>query len=105
MSEEVETLLQNISNDRGVLGVVVADATGMPIYDTFGENERSKAVTLAINAAQLVRASATIVKNGGEEEKDLTSLRIRTGLYEMVVMTGPSYIVVVVQDPKAETHE
>lgn len=128
-SSTLEDHLDSLSTTEGVIGVVICDATGNPIRDTFPDVDRSVAVKYAQVAAQLARdaypvgylmsatAAAVASKEGTSPtspdseapqefgygakppSEPVVSLRVRSRTVEFFIKIHPKYSIIVVQDP------
>ncbi len=94
-AEAVNEKLDTLSTTAGVVGVVVCDANGIPIRDTFPDIDRSQALQYAQMANGLVQEAWEVVKDEG----GVASLRVRTKTYELLIRANERYRIVVVQDP------
>ena len=99
MAAKVEELVESVAFIKGVIGVVVCDAEGTPIRDTFPGVDRSQAIAHAQKAAELVQDAVAIAKLEGST---LDTLRIRTMGIEWLIKVSNEYLLVVVQDADAE---
>mmetsp|Transcript_2287 Transcript_2287/g.2984 ORF Transcript_2287/g.2984 Transcript_2287/m.2984 type:complete len:99 (-) Transcript_2287:264-560(-) len=94
MSSEVEETLRRIQSHKGVKGVLVVSAAGVPIRsDLDTEEETNKYAALL---SQLAMKASSVVRTLDETD-DLTFFRIRSKKHEIMVAPDPEYILIVIQ--------
>eukprot|EP00455_Lapot_gusevi_P046765 TRINITY_DN620_c0_g1_i3.p1 TRINITY_DN620_c0_g1~~TRINITY_DN620_c0_g1_i3.p1 ORF type:complete len:102 (+),score=21.55 TRINITY_DN620_c0_g1_i3:52-357(+) len=99
MASEVNETLDRIKNHKGVMGVIIANADGVPIRPSKGLDEE---VTQQYSAqlAQLAAKARSVVRDL-DPTNDLTFLRIRSKKHEIMVAPDKDYLLIVVQNPNA----
>lgn len=95
MSAEVEETLRRIQSHRGVKGVLIVSAAGVPIRSDL-EPEDTK--TYAALLSQLAKKASSVVRTLDETD-ELTFLRIRSKKHEIMIAPDPDYLLIVVQRP------
>ena len=96
MSDRVEAVIEALTYTKGVIGVVVCTAQGIPIRDSFPDFDRSQAIQYAEVASELVRGADELCQRDG----GMDSLRVRTSSTEILVKSNGEYLLVVVQQPQ-----
>ncbi|KAK9866869.1 hypothetical protein WJX84_003368 [Apatococcus fuscideae] len=101
----VEETFKRISSHKGILGIVVINADGIPIRTTL---ENNLTVQYAALASRLTAKARSAVKqlNKGDREDELATLRIRSKKHEIIINPafekGHEYQLIVVQNPSSE---
>mmetsp|Transcript_2257 Transcript_2257/g.6715 ORF Transcript_2257/g.6715 Transcript_2257/m.6715 type:complete len:98 (-) Transcript_2257:41-334(-) len=93
MSSEVEETLKRIQSHKGVKGVIITSAEGVPIRSNLDDEETN---THAALLSQLAMKAASVVRCLDETD-DLTFFRIRTKKHEIMIAPDPEYLLIVVQ--------
>jgi dynein light chain roadblock-type len=102
---QVEEMVKRLSDQRGVLGVVVADGAGVPVRSTMDPAAATTHAAMAARLAAAARAAAREVAPGD----DLRFVRLRCGGREIIV--APDFdkdngmSLTVVQNPNPEQPE
>jgi dynein light chain roadblock-type len=100
MSSEVEETLNRINSHKGVKGVLIMNAEGIPIRSNLSdedtENYSALVSQLAIKAHHVVRTL--------DEGDELAFLRVRSKKHEIMIAPDKEYILVVIQNPEAGSH-
>ena len=97
MSAIIEETFNKVNTHKGVEGIILCDAEGVPIKSTFNEDEKTYFYTTS--ASMFVKKCRNVVKDLIEE--DLTFIRIRTKLNEIMIGPENDFIFIVVQNPSA----
>ena len=97
MSGIIEETFNKVNTHKGIEGIILSDAEGVPIKSTFNEEEKTYYYTTS--ASMFVKKCRYVVKALIEEE--LTFIRIRTKLNEIMIAPENDYIFIVVQNPAA----
>lgn len=92
---EVEEIINRLSSNKGVKGVLVMNADGNPIRSNFSQEETEKYSSLVSQLS----FKATGVVRALDESDDLVFFRIRTKRHEILVAPEKDYVLLVVQDP------
>eukprot|EP00761_Pharyngomonas_kirbyi_P013607 gb/GECH01013636.1/.p1 GENE.gb/GECH01013636.1/~~gb/GECH01013636.1/.p1 ORF type:complete len:102 (+),score=14.38 gb/GECH01013636.1/:1-306(+) len=98
---EVDETIKRISSEKGVIGVVVVNSEGIPIRSTL---ENSLSVQYSALITQLAAKARSVVKEL-DNQNDLTFLRVRSKKHEIMVAPDKDYLLIVVQNPNAETQK
>ncbi len=94
-SQKVEETLNRINTHMGVLGVIIVNKLGVAIKSTMKQDE-------TINNGSLImqfmdKANATIKSLHNEE--DITFIKIRSAIYEIMIAPDKEFTMIVIQDP------
>lgn len=94
-SQKVEETLNRINTHMGVLGVIIVNKLGVAIKSTMKQDE-------TINNGSLImqfmdKANATIKSLHPEEE--ITFIKIRSAIYEIMIAPDREFTMIVIQDP------
>lgn len=92
---EVEETLKRIQSQKGVLGIIVVNAEGIPIKTTL---DNSTTVQYAALIHQLVLKARSTVRDM-DPQNDLTFLRLRSKKNEIMVAPDKEYFLIVIQNP------
>ena len=92
-----EETFNKVNTHKGIEGIILSDAEGVPIKSTFNEEEKTYFYTTS--ASMFVKKCRNVVKELIEE--DLTFIRIRTKLNEIMIAPENDFIFIVVQNPAA----
>ncbi|XP_060074192.1 dynein light chain roadblock-type 2-like isoform X1 [Ylistrum balloti] len=93
MATEVEDTLKRIQAHKGVIGIIVVNADGIPIRTTL---DNSTTVQYANLLTQLTQKARSVVRDI-DPQNDLTFLRVRSKKHEIMVAPEKDYLFVVVQ--------
>lgn len=93
MATEVEETLKRIQAHKGVIGIIVVNADGIPIRTTL---DNSTTVQYANLLTQLTQKARSVVRDI-DPQNDLTFLRVRSRKHEIMVAPEKDYLFVVVQ--------
>lgn len=96
-SQKVEEALNRISTHMGVLGVIIVNKKGVAVRTTMNDFD-------TINKGSLItqfidNASLTIKKLHPEEE--ITFIKIRSSMYEIMIAPDRDFSMIVLQDDPA----
>ena len=97
MSAVIEETFNKVNTHKVVEGIILCDSEGVPIKSTFNEEEKTYYYTTS--ASMFVKKCRNVVKELIEE--DLTFIRIRTKLNEIMIGPENDFIFIVVQNPAA----
>ncbi|XP_041081458.1 dynein light chain roadblock-type 1-like isoform X2 [Polyodon spathula] len=92
---EVEETLKRIQSQKGVQGIIVVNAEGIPIKTTL---DNSTTVQYAAQIHQLVLKARSTVRDM-DPQNDLTFLRLRCKKNEIMVAPDKEYFLIVIQNP------
>ncbi|KAK1156271.1 dynein light chain roadblock-type 1 [Huso huso] len=92
---EVEETLKRIQSQKGVQGIIVVNAEGIPIKTTL---DNSTTVQYAALIHQLVLKARSTVRDM-DPQNDLTFLRLRSKKNEIMVAPDKEYFLIVIQNP------
>ncbi|NP_001279516.1 dynein light chain roadblock-type 1 [Callorhinchus milii] len=92
---EVEETLKRIQTQKGVAGIIVINAEGIPIRTTMDSST-------TVQYAGLIHQFATKARNTIRDldpQNDMTFLRIRSKKNEIMVAPDKEYLLMVIQHP------
>ncbi|KAI4875078.1 hypothetical protein NFI96_033375 [Prochilodus magdalenae] len=92
---EVEETLKRIQNQKGVQGIIIVNAEGIPIKTTL---DNSSTVQYAGLIHQLVMKARSTVRDL-DPQNDLTFLRVRSKKNEIMIAPDKDYFLIVIQNP------
>ncbi|XP_058230150.1 dynein light chain roadblock-type 1 isoform X1 [Hemibagrus wyckioides] len=92
---EVEETLKRIQSQKGVQGIIIVNAEGIPIKTTM---DNSSTVQYAGLIHQLVMKARSTVRDL-DPQNDLTFLRIRSKKNEIMIAPDKDYFLIVIQNP------
>ncbi|KAG9353409.1 hypothetical protein JZ751_018004 [Albula glossodonta] len=92
---EVEETLKRIQTQKGVQGIIIVNAEGIPIKTTL---DNSSTVQYAGLIHQLVMKARSTVRDI-DPQNDLTFLRIRSKKNEIMIAPDKDYFLIVIQNP------
>ncbi|CAL8400798.1 unnamed protein product [Arctogadus glacialis] len=92
---EVEETLKRIQGQKGVQGVIIVNAEGIPIKTTM---DNSTTVQYAGLIHQLVTKARSTIRDV-DPQNDLTFLRIRSKKNEIMIAPDKDYFLIVIQNP------
>jgi len=98
VQSEVEETLKRISSHKGVHGILIVNAEGIPIRSTL---DPALTTQYAAHITQLSAKARSVVRDL-DPTNDLTFLRIRSKKHEIMVAPDKEYLLIVVQNPSAE---
>jgi dynein light chain roadblock-type len=97
MSAVIEEIFNQVNTHKGVEGIILADAEGIPIKSTF--NDEQTTYFYATGVAMFIKKCRNVVKELIEE--DLYFIRIGTKSNEIMIAPEDDFIFIVVQNPAA----
>lgn len=97
MSAIIEEIFNKMNTHKGVEGIILSDSEGVPIKSTF--NDEKKTYFYTTSASMFIKRCRNVVKELIEEE--LTFIRIRTKLNEIMIAPEEEFIFIVVQNPSS----
>ncbi|KAJ8259191.1 hypothetical protein COCON_G00182030 [Conger conger] len=92
---EVEETLKRIQTQKGVQGIIIVNAEGIPVKTTL---DNSSTVQYAGLIHQLVMKARSTVRDI-DPQNDLTFLRIRSKKNEIMIAPDKDYFLIVIQNP------
>ncbi|XP_062401986.1 dynein light chain roadblock-type 1 [Sardina pilchardus] len=92
---EVEETLKRIQSQKGVQGIIIANAEGIPIKTTL---DNASTVQYAGLLHQLLMKARSTVRDI-DPQNDLTFLRIRSKKNEIMIAPDKDYFLIVIQNP------
>ncbi|XP_023693588.1 dynein light chain roadblock-type 1-like [Brienomyrus brachyistius] len=92
---EVEETLKRIQTQKGVQGIIIVTAEGIPIRSTL---DNASTVQYAGLIQQLVMKARVTVREM-DPQNDLTFLRIRSKKNEIMIAPDKDYFLIVIQNP------
>ncbi|KAI7795160.1 putative dynein light chain roadblock-type 1 [Triplophysa rosa] len=92
---EVEETLKRIQSQKGVQGIIIVNAEGIPIKSTL---DNSSTVQYAGHIQQLLMKARSVVRDI-DPQNDLTFLRIRSKKNEIMIAPDNDYFLIVIQNP------
>ncbi|KAL6464664.1 hypothetical protein MHYP_G00269810 [Metynnis hypsauchen] len=92
---EVEETLKRIQSQKGVQGIIIANAEGIPIKTTL---DNSSTVQYAGLLHQLMMKARSTVREL-DPQNDLTFLRVRSKKNEIMIAPDKDYFLIVIQNP------
>uniref|UniRef100_A0A8C1SSA0 Microtubule-associated proteins 1A/1B light chain 3A n=1 Tax=Cyprinus carpio TaxID=7962 RepID=A0A8C1SSA0_CYPCA len=84
MTAEVEETIKRIQSQKGVQGIIIVNAEGIPIKSTL---DNSSTVQYAGNVHQLLMKARGMVRDI-DPQNDLTFLRVRSKKNEIMIAPG-----------------
>mmetsp|Transcript_26632 Transcript_26632/g.59575 ORF Transcript_26632/g.59575 Transcript_26632/m.59575 type:complete len:98 (+) Transcript_26632:94-387(+) len=95
MSTEIEETMKRIQSHRGVKGVLICNAQGVPIRSNLPEDEEQ---TYSALISSLASKAVSVVRTLDETD-ELTFFRLRSKKHEIMIAPDKEYLLVVIQDP------
>ncbi|KAK7119360.1 dynein light chain roadblock-type 1 [Siphateles boraxobius] len=92
---EVDETMKRLQNQKGVQGIIIVNAEGIPIKSTL---DNASTVQYAGNIHQLLMKARGIVRDI-DPQNDLTFLRIRSKKNEVMIAPDKDYFLIVIQNP------
>ncbi|XP_050977987.1 dynein light chain roadblock-type 1 isoform X2 [Labeo rohita] len=92
---EVEETIKRIQSQKGVQGIIIVNAEGIPIKSTL---DNSSTVQYAGNVHQLLMKARGMVRDI-DPQNDLTFLRVRSKKNEIMIAPDKDYFLIVIQNP------
>lgn len=98
MATEVDEVIKRISTRKGVEGIVVVNAEGIPIRTTLDEEQSTVYAGICATLAMKARMLVTSVDSSDE----LRMIRFRSKKHELLIAPDRSYLMIVIQNPSVE---
>uniref|UniRef100_A0A3Q3WT56 Dynein light chain roadblock n=1 Tax=Mola mola TaxID=94237 RepID=A0A3Q3WT56_MOLML len=95
MLSEVEETLKRIQSQKGVQGIIIVNAEGIPIKTTLDGPSTAQYAGLI---HQLVMKARSTVRDI-DPQNDLTFLRVRSKKNEIMIAPDKDYFLIVIQNP------
>ena len=95
---EVEETLKRINSHKGVQGIVIINAEGIPIRSTLDPSVSTNYAAHIMALSQKARSAVRTL----DPQNDLTFLRIRTKKHEIMIAPEKEFTLVVVQNPNSD---
>ncbi|XP_068933680.1 dynein light chain roadblock-type 1 [Petaurus breviceps papuanus] len=92
---EVEETLKRIQSQKGVQGIIVVNAEGIPIKSTMDNSTTMQYANLMHSFILKARGTVRDI----DPQNDLTFLRIRSKKNEIMVAPDKDYFLIVIQNP------
>ncbi|XP_066527679.1 dynein light chain roadblock-type 1 [Hoplias malabaricus] len=92
---KVEETLKRIQSQKGVQGIIIVNAEGIPIKTTM---DNSSTVQYAGLIHQLMMKARSTVRDL-DPQNDLTFLRVRSKKNEIMIAPDKDYFLIVIQNP------
>ena len=89
----IEEVFNRINTHKGVEGIIISDINGVPIKSTFTDDQVTYFYTTS--ASFFIKRCITLVKSLLKEE--LSFIRIRTKLNEIMIAPDKDFLLLVVQ--------
>jgi len=96
MSTEIEETIKRIQSHKGVKGVLIMNAEGIPIRSNLSTDDTEMYAALI---SQLAMKSSSVVRTLDDSD-ELSFLRIRSKKHEIMVAPDKDYVLVVIQNPQ-----
>eukprot|EP00669_Euglena_mutabilis_P006381 TRINITY_DN2015_c0_g1_i1.p1 TRINITY_DN2015_c0_g1~~TRINITY_DN2015_c0_g1_i1.p1 ORF type:complete len:104 (-),score=21.23 TRINITY_DN2015_c0_g1_i1:126-437(-) len=93
---EIEETFNRISSHKGVIGLIIVNADGVPIKSTIEDAQLSSQYAQLIT---MLAGKARHVVRDLDPTNDLTFLRIRSKKHEIMVAPDKDYLLIVIQNP------
>ena len=97
-SQKVEETLNRINTHMGVLGVIIVNKKGVAIKSTMKQDDTINNGSLISNFMD--KATQTIKSLHPEE--DITFIKIRSAIYEIMIAPDREFTMIVLQDPTSQ---
>jgi len=94
-SQKVEETLNRINTHMGVLGVIIVNKKGVAIKSTMKQEETINNGSLI---SQFLDKATNTIKSLHAEE-DITFIKIRSAIYEIMIAPSGEFTMIVLQDP------
>ncbi|KFM75561.1 Dynein light chain roadblock-type 2, partial [Stegodyphus mimosarum] len=95
MASEVDETIKRIQSHKGVLGIIILNADGIPIKSTMDNNTTIEYAGLITHLVDKSRRTVKELDNTNE----LTFLRVRSKKNEILIAPDKEYLLIVVQNP------
>lgn len=94
-SQKVEETLNRINTHMGVLGVIIVNKLGVAIKSTMKQDETINNGSLIMQFMETAKATIKSL----HEEEDITFIKIRSAIYEIMIAPDKEFTMIVIQDP------
>ena len=94
-SQKIEETLNRINTHMGVLGVIIVNKKGVAIKSTMRQDDTINNGALIGN---FIDKATSTVKSLHPEE-DITFIKIRSAMYEIMIAPDKEFTMIVLQDP------
>ena len=96
MSKLIEETIKKITTHKGIEGIILSDAEGVPIKNhIISEDDKIYAISTAVSA--LVKKYKPLISELVGE--DLKLIRIKTKVNELMVVPEDDFLLIVIQNP------
>ncbi|KAH8271881.1 hypothetical protein KR044_008667 [Drosophila immigrans] len=95
MSAEVEEMLKRFMGMKNIVGIIVADYDGIAIKSTL---ENALSVHYAAHMQTLTEKARQVILDL-DATNEFTSMRMRTAMFEIMLMPLEHYFIIVLQNP------
>jgi len=92
---EVEETLKRIQGQKGVQGIIIVNAEGIPIKTTLDNSSTAQYAGLIHQLVMKARGTVRDI----DPQNDLTFLRIRSKKNEIMIAPDKDYFLIVIQNP------
>ena len=99
MSALIEEVFNKVNTHKGIEGIILSDIEGVPLKSTFIDEQVTYFYTTS--ASMFIKKCKNVVKELVDEE--LTFIRIRTKLNEIMIAPDGEFILIAVQNPSANS--
>jgi dynein light chain roadblock-type len=100
--EELESTVSRLSSHQGVQAVMILSEKGEIVHSTFPPESQVEQARLLVKIKHLVSQWLHV---GGEEGEEVSFLRIRTTLHEILLAPNGEFILVVLHNPLVSSVE
>jgi len=94
MANEIDEYIKRLVNHKGVVGVLVIPAAGLPIKSTIDNNI---SVQYAGEMQLIIEKARALIKEM-DSTNDLSFIRLRTKKHEVLVAPDKEYAMIVIQN-------
>ena len=98
MSQIIQDTFNKISTHKGIEGIILCDAEGVPIKNHL-INEDDKIYSITTSVCAYVKKCKPLISELVEE--DLKLIRIKTKLNELLVVPENDFLLIVIQNPSS----
>ncbi|KAI8746670.1 dynein light chain roadblock-type 2 [Biomphalaria glabrata] len=93
MSQEIDDTVRRIQSHKGVMGVIIVNADGIPLKSTL---DNTTSVHYASLIHSLAKKARSVIKEI-DSTNDLKFLRVRSKKHEILVAPEHNYSMIVIQ--------
>jgi len=97
MANEIDEYIKRLSNHKGVVGVLIINADGIPIKTTI---ENSVSIQYACEMQLIIEKARGLIREM-DNTNDLSFIRLRTKKHEVLVAPDKDYAMIVIQNPES----